>query len=170
VELREKWVSGMNQGTNDARYPERGSSFSFTVKRNCSISPDGCLRLLAIVAMLCFGIALAFACFGAWMILLFAGVEMLALATAFYLVGRHAADHERIEMQDGLLTVRVHEAGRNTEYRFNPAWSNLVVEEAPQMTRLAIRSRGMELEIGRHLDRGRRHALAAELRHRLTSY
>jgi uncharacterized membrane protein len=160
----------MNHGTNDAQHPERSPSFSFTVKRNCSISPNGCLRLLAMMAMLCVGIALLFACFGAWMILPFAGVEMLALATAFYLVGRHAADHERIEMQDGLLTVRVHEAGRNTEYRFNPAWTNLVVEEAPQTMRLAIRSQGRELEIGRHLDRGRRHALAAELKHRLTSY
>ncbi len=160
----------MNHGTNGAQHPERSSSFSFTVKRNCSISPNGCLRLLATMAVLSFGIALAFACFGAWMILPFAGVEMLALATAFYLVGRHAADHERIEMQDGLLTVRVHEAGRNTEYRFNPAWTNLVVEEAPRTMRLAIRSRGMELEIGRHLDRGRRSALAAELKHRLTSY
>jgi uncharacterized membrane protein len=161
----------MNDGMNDdTRYPQRASRFSITVKRNCSISPQGCLRLLATTALLCVGIAAAFACFGAWMILPFAGLEMLALTTAFYLVGRHAADHERIELENGILTVQVHEAGRNTEHRFNPAWARLVVEEAPSNLRVAICSQGRELEIGRHLDRGRRNALATELQQRLTSY
>ena len=153
-----------------AENSKRCSSFSLTVKRNCSISPQGCLRLLATMMMLSLGIAAAFAWFGAWMILPFAVIEMLALVVAFYLVGRHAADRESIELENGLLTVRLHEAGRNTEYRFNPAWTRLVVEEAPRTLRLAIRERGRELEIGRHLDRGRRKALATELKHRLTSY
>ncbi len=155
---------------NDAQHPTRCSSFSLTVKRNCSISPQSCLRLLATMAMLGLGIALAFACLGAWMILPFAVVEMLALATAFYLVGRHAADHERIAVADGILTVQVHEAGRNTEYRFNPAWVRLVVLEEQRGLRVVIRAHGLELEVGRHLERGRRHTLAAELKHRLMSY
>jgi uncharacterized membrane protein len=155
---------------NDALHPDCCSSFSITVKRNCSISPRDCLCLLAVTSVLCIGIGLVFAFFGAWMILPFAGLEIAALAVAFYLVGRHAADHERIEMEDGILTVRVHEAGRNTEYRFNPAWANLVVVEAQCNLRVAIRAQGMELEIGRHLDRGRRSAMAAELRQRLTSF
>jgi uncharacterized membrane protein len=155
---------------NDALNPHRCSGFSITVKRNCSISPQDCLRLLVTMAVICLGIGVVFACFGAWMILPFAGLEIVLLGTAFYLVGRHAADREHIAIADGILTVRVHEAGRNTEYRFNPAWVNLVVDEAPHDLRVAIRSQGQELEIGRHLDRGRRQALAAELKHRLTSY
>jgi uncharacterized membrane protein len=155
---------------NYTLHPHRCPGFSITVKRNCSISPQDCLRLLSALAVLCLGIGAVFACFGAWMILPFAGLEMALLGTAFYLVGRHAADHERIAVADGILSVQVHEAGRNTEYRFNPAWVRLVVEEEQRNLRVAISSQGLELEVGRHLDRGRRHALAAELKHRLTSY
>jgi uncharacterized membrane protein len=155
---------------NYAIYPHRCPGFSITVKRNCSISPQDCLRLLLTLAVLCLGIGVVFACLGAWMILPFASLEITLLGTAFYLVGRHAADHEHIAVEDGVLTVQVQEAGRNTEHRFNPAWVNLVVDETQHGLRVAIRSQGQELEIGRHLDRGRRQALAAELRQRLTSY
>jgi len=64
----------------------------------------------------------------------------------------------------------LHEAGCDTEHRFNPAWAKLVVDEAPRNLRLAICPQGRELKIGRHLDRGRRKAPATELKHRLTSY
>ena len=57
--------------------------FDLTIKRNCSISPRDLLCVLASAACVSLGIAAGFALAGAWPILPFAGLEVLALAAAF---------------------------------------------------------------------------------------
>ena len=140
------------------------SSLDFIIKRNCSISPRNLLCVLALAVGVSLGIAIAFAWFGAWPVLPFAGIEMLALAAAFYVNGRHAADYERIVFAEGRLLVEASEAGRLRRYEFNPQWLRLDERRSGQDLRLLLRSRGSELEIGRHLDTERRASLAAELR------
>ena len=140
------------------------SSLDFIIKRNCSISPRNLLCMLALAVGVSVGIAIAFAWFGAWPVLPFAGIEMLALAAAFYVNGRHAADYERIVFAEGRLLVEASEAGRLRRHEFNPQWLRLDERRSGQDLRLLLRSRGSELEIGRHLDAERRASLAAELR------
>jgi len=145
------------------------SGFDLTLKRNCSISPQDLLCVLAFVAFVSFGIAAVFAYFGAWPILPFAGMEMFALAAAFYVNGRHAADYERIALADGRLLVEASEAGRLQRHEFNPQWLRIDELRSGRDLRLLLRSRGGELEIGRHLDPERRASLAARLRNSLSN-
>lgn len=160
-------MSGVARHANDIHPAVTEPGFSLTVKRNCSISPRALAVLLALTAGLAFAIGIAFALYGAWPILPFAGLEIAALAAAFYLNGRHAADFERIALEAGLLVVEVRDAGRVATHRFNPQWVRLETSGTTRDVRLALRSEGRELEIGRLLDAPGRERLAREVRRRL---
>lgn len=144
------------------------SDFNLTFRRNCSISPAALLWILATMMLVSLGVGIAFAWLGAWMILPFAGLEMLALTAAFYVNGRHAGDYERIRIAGGRLVVDVRDAERSARHEFNPAWVRLVGRTLGRDYRLLLRSHGRELEIGRHLDAQARVALAVRLRQSLS--
>jgi len=143
------------------------AEFQLMLKRNCSISPQALAWLLAFTACFSGAIGIAFALFGAWPVLPFAGLEIAALAAAFYVNGRHATDYERVALCDGMLEVEIRDADRVERYRLNPLWVRLVVSDAYRDMRLALRSHGREFEIGRHLDATGRVRLAKELGVRL---
>jgi uncharacterized membrane protein len=159
----------MGDARTEAETTRARPEFSLTVKRNCSISPQALAGLLALVAGVSFAIGVGFALYGAWPILPFVGLEVAALAAAFYVTGRHAGDYERIAFADGALVVAVRDGERAEEHRFNPHWVRLVASGARGGLRLALRSHGKELEIGRHLDASGRERLAAALRERLAA-
>jgi len=75
------------------------------LKRNCSMSPGGLAKVFAALALLVLAIGAGFAAAGAWLILPFAGLEVLLLGAAFMLHARHAADYERIE-EEGRVLLR----------------------------------------------------------------
>jgi uncharacterized membrane protein len=160
-------VSGVGEARIDIHPAVTDSGFSLTVKRNCSISPHALAVLLALTACFAFAIGAAFALYGAWPILPFAGLEIAALAAAFYLNGRHAADYERIALEAGMLVVEVCEGERVTTHRFDPHWVCLEVGGTRRDVRIALRSHGRELEIGRHLDAPGRERLAQAVRGQL---
>jgi uncharacterized membrane protein len=145
------------------------SALDLTIKRNCSISPRHLLCVLALAACVSLGIAVGWACLGAWPVLPFAGVEIFALATAFYLNGRHAADYERIAMAQGRLLVEASDAGSVVRREFNPGWLRLDERRFGCELRLLLRSHGNEFEIGRHLDTDGRASLASHLRRSLSN-
>ena len=144
-----------------------GPEFSLTMKRNCSMSPQALVWLLVFTACLSFAIGIGFALFGAWPVLPFVGLEVAALGFAFYVNGRHATDYERIALQEGALLVEVRDADRVEALRLNPQWVRLIASRRRRDLRIALRSHGREIEIGRHLDASGREALAAELAGRL---
>jgi len=118
---------------------ESESGLDLIIKRNCSISPRELLCVLAFAMGVSLGISAGFAYFGAWPILPFAGIEMLALAAAFYLNGRHAADYERIALAGGKLLVEASSAGRIKRYEFNPRWLHLDARPFGRDLRLLLR-------------------------------
>lgn len=132
------------------------------------MSPSGLLRQLALMTAVCLLIGIAFACFGAWLILPFAGLEMAALAAAFYRNGRHAGDFERIALSNGRLLLEVREADSTRRRELDRAGARLAEYESGLQYRLVLLAREEEIEIGRHLDAERRRALAAALRTELS--
>ena len=140
------------------------SAFDLTVKRNCSISPQDLLRVLALLSCVSLGIASVFVYFGAWPVLPFAGIEVLALALAFYLNGLHAADYERIALAGGTLVVEASDAGRLRRHEFSVPWLRVEERRHGGDLQLVLRSGGATVEVGRHLDTERRASLAAHLR------
>ena len=139
--------------------------FSLILKRNCSMSPKALAGVFAALAVVVLAIGVGFAVAGAWLVLPFAGLEVLLLGAAFVLYGRHAADYERIELESGRLGVEIRievaEANRVTRYQLRDV--RVSIEEG----RVVVRGAKEELEIGRHLDAEARAGLAAELQSRL---
>lgn len=136
---------------------------SYVVRRNCSISPQRLIGAYALIASASLSIGIGFASQGAWMIVPFAGVELIALAIAFVCYARHAADYERISLSDREMAVEICDGDCRHCHRFSRAWVRLVVRDAGSGTRLALQSHGQELEIGRHLHDADRLRLAHEL-------
>jgi uncharacterized membrane protein len=148
---------------------ERGG-FSLILKRNCSISPQGLAGVFIALALLVLVIGIGFAFAGAWLVLPFAGLEVLLLGGAFVLHARRAGDYERIELEPGRLTVEVAEAERRSRYELDPNRARVCLEDnAGCGARVLVRGPQQELELGRHLDEGTRVEFAAELAKRLRS-
>jgi uncharacterized membrane protein len=108
-----------------------------------------------------------FAARGLWLILPFAGLELVAVAIAFVCYGRRAADYERITLSDADITIERVEGARTLNWRFASAWARVEVEEGAgswmDRVRVFIVSRGERVEVGRHLSAARRKLLAQEI-------
>jgi uncharacterized membrane protein len=141
---------------------ERGG-FSLTLKRNCSISPSGLACVFVALAVVVLAIGIGFAIAGAWLILPFAGLEVLLLGGAFVLQARHATDYERLALERGRLRVEVAQGRRRARYELD---ARRVCVEV-QGSRVLVREAGEAVELGRHLDEQSRRAFGAELKKRL---
>jgi len=136
-------------------------SFSLVLKRNCSMSPKALAGVFAALALVVLVIGAGFALAGAWLVLPFAGLEVLLLGAAYLAYARHAADYERLEIEPGDLRVEVAQANRVARYRLVNA--KVSVEDG----RVVVRDAKEELEVGRYLGAEARVELAAELQKRL---
>lgn len=121
------------------------------------MSPAGLAKVFAALAALVLAIGAGFAAAGAWLVLPFAGLEVLLLGAAFVLHARHAADYERIELQSGRLEIEVTEADRVARYQLQNA--RVSMEEG----RVVLRDAKEEIEVGRHIGAEARAELVAEL-------
>ena len=115
------------------------------------------------MAVALLGIGIGFAIAGAWLILPFAELEVIALGAAFVLQARHATDYERIELAGGRLRVEVSEAERIARYELDARRARIEM----QGPNVLLRAPGETLKIGRHLDEEARKRFAAELKKRL---
>jgi uncharacterized membrane protein len=139
----------------------------WTVKRNCSASPAQLAAVFASMVGLSFIFGVVFATLGLWLILPFVGLELVAVAVAFFCYGRGAADYERITLSEQDLRVERVEGSRTSQWRFARAWARVEVEESGggwmHRVRVFIVSRGERVEVGRHLPVSRRKLLAQEV-------
>jgi uncharacterized membrane protein len=131
--------------------------FSRTLKRNCSMSPAGLAKVFAALAALVLAVGAGFAAAGAWLVLPFAGLEVLLLGAAFVAYARHAGDYEKIELRSGRLEIEVAEAERVAHYQLQDARVSM------EKGRIVLRDARKELEVGRHIGAEARAELAAEL-------
>jgi uncharacterized membrane protein len=138
-----------------------GATFSRVLKRNCSMSPAELASVFAALAVLVLAIGAGFAAVGAWLVLPFAGLEVLLLVAAYLLYARRAADYEKIELDSGRLTVEIAQGARTARYELEGA--RVAVEEG----RVVVRDAQEEVEIGRHLGPEARAQFAAELEKKL---
>ena len=144
-------------------FRDGNAGFSLTLKRNCSISPAGLAGVFAALACVVVAIGAGFAAVGAWLVLPFAGLEVLLLGWAFVAYARRAADYERIELDSGRLTVEVGEAQKTARYEMDACGARVRLEDE----RVVLFGAREQLELGRHLDADGRARFAAELQKRL---
>ena len=77
------------------------------MKRNCSFTPRQVGWFYLSMVIFSSLIAGYFYWRGAWIIVPFTGLELLALGIALIIYARHATDYEKIVIQDGYLNVEV---------------------------------------------------------------
>jgi len=128
------------------------------------MSPAALAAVFAALAAVTLVIGIGFAIVGAWLVLPFAGLEVVLLTAAYLMYARHAADYERIELAAGRLTVEVGEGTGRRRIEMPARSATVCVEDD---ARVLLRGAGNELEIARHLDAQARIEFAAELQKRL---
>jgi len=142
------------------------AEYVYTARRNNSLSSAGRLLVFGFILTVSLGIATGFfLILGAWPILPYAGVEMGVLYLAFRYMDRHAADYERIRIRGTSVAIEVHEGANVTRLELNRHWAKVVCE--PDGSRVALRSHGREIQVGRHLSEEQRLEMAQDLRRQL---
>ena len=144
----------------------QGSS-RFLIRPNRSLPWRGVVRFYIGMVMVSFGIAIAFALKGAWLILPFAGLEMLVLGAALYVVARRGCCWQVVSIHGDHIEVVDHDSKSKRQQTFIRAWAQVKLEQARingYPSRLTIRSHGRAIEIGGYLADEEKQQLALELR------
>jgi len=138
----------------------------FVVQRNQSLSWHGNKVFIFYMAIVSLGIASIFALQGLWLILPFAGLEILALALGLYVCCLRGGDREVITVDAGRLLVETGRTKPQQCIQFECAWLQLELKKSPyhgHPSQLLIRSKGREIEIGKCLTNKERNSLADSL-------
>jgi uncharacterized membrane protein len=100
--------------------------FSALLTPHRSLNSTGFLVLMGFLSAVSFAAGLAFLLMGAWPVLGFFGLDVLAIYWAFRINFRHAKATEEIWVTPSELRVRrVNHRGRVVEYVLNPLWVQL---------------------------------------------
>ena len=136
------------------------------LKRNCSLSPRQLALAYGVLCLLSFSIAIMFTWRGAWYVLVFAVLEMAALALSFFHYARHATDHEHIALIDGCLLIELVQAGQVQQIRLDPYWTRIALPSRAQDL-INLEAKGVKIEVGRFVTEAKRRQFAQELRQEL---
>ena len=139
------------------------------LKRNCSLAPRQLAVIFGSLAVASLVIATAFAAKGAWMVLPFACIEVLALGAAFVVYARHAADYERIVLCRDCLLVETCRAARLRREECTPAWTR-VEYTGTRRELVGLVASGRRIEVGRFVPESDRPRLARQLQRQLQGY
>lgn len=147
--------------------PER----DWLARPNASLSRRGRRLLFCGIAVVSLIIAVAFALLGAWFVLPFAGLELIALAAALRHLERHASDFEAVRLHDGRLSVEVRDGETCTRQDCAACWMRFFLCRPPESgaTRLRFRSHGRQIDVGRWMNEDELEAMARELKSSVTA-
>ncbi len=136
---------------------------------NASASNESVLKLLLSLLVLSGFITFGFVRMGAWMVLPFAGLELLLVGVAFVLVLRHRGDYEKITFSDEWVEIEQSVLGEVKHARFQRYWTRITLRETENgKTSLWIGSHNQEVEFGRDsMDNAQRAELMAHLKRML---
>jgi uncharacterized membrane protein len=133
---------------------------------NASLSALQAVLFLAWMCLMSFAISGFLAWRGYWLVMPFAGLEMLALAAGLYWALRDNAYREVITMDDDRLYVEAGRARPQRRWEMPRAWTRVLVEGDGHLRpiRLLLAHAGCRCEIGACLTDEEKNALADRLR------
>ena len=125
--------------------------------------------LVASLAIISFGIAGGFAVQGLWVILPFAGAEILFLFGVLYWCSLKATEREVISIDTDNVLIETGRDRARHSYRLQRAWTTVELQAPvpPGRGKLVMRSKGKEYEIGACLTEEERNSLAQSLKQAL---
>ncbi len=138
----------------------------FIVQRNQSLSWHENKIFICYIAVLSLGIASVFAYQGLWLILPFAGIEILALTLGLYVCCVQGQEREVITVDNENLLIETGRLKPEQHWQFNRTWLQLELKESQferHPSQLIVRSKGKEIEIAKKLTNKERKSLAKSL-------
>lgn len=149
-----------------------GSGCRFVIRPNCSLSWQQTVQIFGGIAVVALTIGAFLTLMGAWLVLPFAGLEVIALGAGLYVCARRGAEREVISILPDRIAI---ERGRyRPQFRCEllRAWATVHLLRASRRgypSRLTIRSHGREVEVGACLVEEEREELAQALRRTLAA-
>ena len=140
------------------------------VRPNCSLSWRGAITFYLCMCLVSLTIAGLFAAAGAWLVLPFAGLELLALGAALYVVALRADSREVIAIRGDTVEVQRGRHAPVERWSFQRCWVQVRLSRPRRNGypwRVVLRGSGHELEVGRCLNDAERRLLANELQRRI---
>ena len=155
-----------------AAEPDRSDSpvlFDAVLAPNRSLGRAGFLAVMACVVVVSVGLGTYFLLQGAWPVFGFFGLDIALLYLAFRLSYRSGRLRETIRVTaDEVVVRRIAPNGRTTEWRFNPYWLRVSLDDPVEHhSQITLTSHGRSLVIGQFLAPEERASLVKALREAL---
>jgi uncharacterized membrane protein len=141
--------------------------FTAVLTPHRSLSQNGFVIVMAVLALASFAAGVAFLLMGAWPVFGFFGLDVLLIYWAFRVNFARAAAREEITLTPYELRVkRVSHRGHAMEWTLNPLWVQLEQEEHEEfgIEHLYLASRGRRLAVGNFLGADEKASFAKALR------
>ena len=139
---------------NDFDLHAQPELFSALLTPHRSLNRAGFLAVMAFIGVVSFAAGLAFLLMGAWPVLGFFGLDVLAIYWAFRINFRRAKASEEIRVTPSELFVRrISHRGHVMEFVLNPLWVQIDRKSHPEygVEKLYLVSRGRRVAIGSFL-------------------
>lgn len=152
--MTERATSHQGVGTAAEGQDADAQVFAAEIRPHRSLTTRGFVTVMVAFAALTTVISVPFFLMGAWPVVGFLGLDVLALWIAFRVSFRQARACEQVALTYVELLIRkVSARGSAREWRFNPSWVRLETESDEDfgMTALAVSSRGSRLAVAESL-------------------
>ena len=140
--------------------------FDAVLAPNRSLGRAGFVAVMAGVIVVSVGLGTYFLLQGAWPVFGFFGLDILLLYLAFRLSYRSGRLRETIRVTaDEVVVRRIAPNGRTTEWRFNPYWLRVALDDPVEHeSQIRLTSHGRSIIVGHFLAPEERASLAKALR------
>jgi len=156
---------------NDPNVSEaNGTCFRAMLRPHRSLSSRGFLLLMLFLGAVSLTVGGYFAAMGAWPVIGFFGLDVLAVYLAFRYNYRSGNEYETVEVTPSQTTLtRVSAGGKTDRWDFNTYWVRVLLAEWPDgRTVLRLASHGRELVFAKFLTDDERRDFAGALKDALS--
>ena len=149
-----------------ASIPAETQAFEAVLYPNQPVGRRAFIGVMIGMSSVSLAIGTGFALAGAWPVMGFLGLDVALLYGAFRLARSRARRREHIRIDaDGLVVRRIEANGAAREWRFEPYWVQVLMDDPPRRDSwLTLASHGRALRIGTFLTPEERLELADAMR------
>jgi uncharacterized membrane protein len=137
----------------------------WSLERNCSLSPRATAKAYALLCGVSLVIALAFFALGYRLVLVFCGLELLALGAALLVWGHHVGEGEVVSVHADTVRIDRRRGAARARVELPLAWTRVIEEDARVLLACGTR----RVEVGTQVGWPRRRRFAQELRRAMTT-
>lgn len=149
-----------------------GEGCRFVIRPNRSLTWTQTKFVYLSLASVCLVVATGFTVMGFWLVLPFAGAEVIALGAGFYYCALGGKTTEVVCVDDRRVAVEKSHPAPHRVCEFERAWAKIALLPARIQwypSRLVIRSHGKQVQLGAFLSEAERRKLAGELGRAITT-